>query len=92
VFLLTRDSLESDKALFALACASVYEKKLVVLHVKDSCPFPKYEEQPQEFREFVLMENVISYTSNRSRAALKDLDDILQLVFVFPFTSPLSFF
>ena len=80
LFLLTSDALHHEKCLFVLKCANEYEKRVIVLHPKDLCAFPRFEEQPLEFRDAVLMEDVIIYTHNKQSVAIKDLDEKLQLV------------
>ena len=85
LFLLTSDALHHEKCLFVLKCANEYEKRVIVLHPKDLCAFPRFEEQPLEFRDAVLMEDVIIYTHNKQSVAIKDLDEKLQLVRSFSF-------
>ena len=67
-----------------LRCAAEYDKRVVVLHPKDTCPFPKFEEQPLEFRDTVMMEDVLIYSQGKHNAVIKELDEKLQLV-GFPF-------
>ena len=80
IFILSSDSLENVKCLFVLRCAAEYDKRVVVLHPKDTCPFPKFEEQPLEFRDTVMMEDVLIYSQGKHNAVIKELDEKLQLV------------
>jgi len=89
IFILSSDALENVKCLFVLRCAAVYDKRVVVLHPKDTCPFPKFEEQPLEFRDTVMMEDVLIYSQGKHNAVIKELDEKLQLV---GFLVSLSFF
>jgi len=80
---LSEGSLANEKCLFVLRCVAAYDKKMLILHVRESCPFPKFEEQPQEFREVALMEDVYSFSIETSQKDLKEIDTKLQLVHLF---------
>lgn len=82
MFVLSADALQNAKCMFALKCALEYEKRVIVLHPKDTTPFPKFEEQPLEFRDAVMMEDVIIYSQGKQNQMFKELDEILQLVFL----------
>jgi len=79
VLILNSDILNNEKCLFVLRCGTIYEKKILVLHLKDSFAFPKFADQPQEFRDAVLMEDVFIYSASKQASIFKEIDEKLEL-------------
>jgi len=80
IFVLSEGCLSHEKSLFVLRCIIAYDKKMLVVHVRESCAFPKFEEQPSEFKETLLMEDVFTFSPDTATKVYKEIEAKLQLV------------